>query len=157
MNTIKINIPNGFKIKKFDEQNGEVSFEPIPKSPREILNTWDDILEFHNTNSAEFKQWCENSRLHEMGGRKEEMIVAAYNGRQLNDPLPDWRDGKPKRYPIFNMPDASGAGFSFHDFGLWFAASCVGSRLVYFGDESLENLRDAVKKFLPEYKESRTL
>lgn len=37
--TLKINIPDGFKINKLDEQTGEVSFEPIPKDIKERVRT----------------------------------------------------------------------------------------------------------------------
>lgn len=157
MNKIKIDIPKGHKA-TFDEAKGEISFVELPKNPREKLNTWNDILEHHKMTQQEFDNWCNNLQPHEIGRRQEEMIVAAYNGRQLNDPLPEWGDGTiPKRYPIFKMPSASGSRFAFNDDDCWRSSSDVGPRQVFYGDESRENLLDAVEKFLPEYEKSRTL
>ncbi|KQS45929.1 hypothetical protein ASG38_15075 [Flavobacterium sp. Leaf359] len=123
------------------------------KNIRERLQSFDDVLEYHGHTQESFAKWCEGLRPHEIGNRKEELIVAAYNEGKIAD----WRDGTPKRYPIFNMPDPSGAGFAYYDYVRWYSASVVGARLVFIGPESLENLKDAVEKFLPEYKESRTL
>lgn len=123
------------------------------KNIRERLQSFDDVLEYHGHTQESFSKWCDGLRPHEIGARKEELIVAAYN----EGALPDWTDGTYKRYPIFNMPDPSGAGFAYLDFGHWYTYSGVCARLVFVGPESLENLKDAVKKFLPEYKESRTL
>lgn len=123
------------------------------KNIRERLQSFDDVLEYHGHTQESFAKWCEGLRPHEIGNRKEELIVLAYN----EGGLPDWTDGTYKRYPIFNMPDPSGAGFAYGDYDYWGTYSLVGARLVFIGPESLENLKDAVQKFLPEYKESRTL
>jgi len=157
MNSIKINIPKGHKIGHFDEKTGEITFVEIPQSPRERLKGWPDVLDHHNMTQTEFDKWCEGLRPHEIGAREEEMIVAAYNGRQLNDPLPDFTDGTTKGWPWFVMGSPSGAGFRFGDYGLWLTCSYVGARLVFFGPEWKQNLLDAVEKFLPHYKNSRTL
>ncbi len=125
--------------------------------PIKDLQTFDDVLKYHGHTAETFADWCKGLRPHEIGMRKEELIVAAYNGRQVDDPLPDWDDRKAKRYPIFKMPSPSGAGFSFYDRDSWFAYSVVGSRQVFFGENAIAHLRDAVSKFLAEYKESRTL
>jgi hypothetical protein len=159
MNTLKINvpIPEGYKATAFNEQTGEVTLSEIPKDIKERLQSFLDVLAYHNHTPETFRQWCEGLRPHEIGGRKEELIAAAYNERQLDDPLPNWRDGKAKIYPIFSMPDPSGAGFAYNDCDDWHSYSGVGSRLVFLGDNAVANMKDATKKFLPEYKESRTL
>lgn len=157
MNTLKITIPEGHVVDKFDEIKGELSFKLAPKDPKQKLNYFSDILAFHSHTEESFSTWCESLRPHEKGQRKEELIVAAYNGRQLDDPLPDFEDGEPKYAPYFKMPDRSGAGFSFISYGGWRARSGVSARQLFSGPEAYENMLDAVKKYLPEYQESRTL
>lgn len=157
MNTLKINIPEGFKIDSFDQITGEISFALLPKDPKKAFKFFSDILAFHNHTEESFKNWCAGLRPHEIGGRKEEIIVAAYNGRQLDDPLPDFEDGESKVCPYFKMPNRSGAGFSYNDFAYCLTRSIVGARLLFTGPDAYENMLDAVKKFLSEYQESRTL
>lgn len=120
MNTLKIKIPEGFKIGAFDTNTGEVNFIPFPKSPRERFNVWEDILSFHNMTQEQFNDWCKGLRPHEIGDRETEMIAAAYNNRQLDDPLPTWGPNTGnKGYPLFNMPTPSGSGFSYIDYVNW--------------------------------------
>lgn len=123
------------------------------KDIRSRLQNFNDVLEYHGYTSASFEKWCCGLRPHEVGTRKEELIVAAYN----EGVIADWSDGTPKVWARFRMPDPSGAGFACNDFVYWTSTSDVGARLVFVGPDALENLRDAVKKFLPEYQESRTL
>ncbi len=44
MKTLKIDIPEGFKIKTFDAEKGEVVFEPVQKDVKERIRTFDDVL-----------------------------------------------------------------------------------------------------------------
>ena len=157
MKKIKIDIPKGYKA-SFDEAKAEISFVEIPKNPREKFNVWGDILKHHNLTDDDFNKSCSTLRPHQIGQFEEELVVAAYNGRQIDDPLPIFGDGTgPKGYPIFKMPSPSGVGFAFDDSAYWLARSDVGARQVFYGEEWLENLKDAVKKFLPQYERSRTL
>lgn len=132
---------------------------PKQKNIRQILKTESDIYAYHGTTEEEFMKNCQGLMPHEIGRRKEEYMVAAYNGVKLPegfDTLPDWHDGKPKGYPWFYMDSPSGSRFSFDDHVYWFSDSRVGSRQVFYGPERLENLRDAATKFIEIYKQSRT-
>lgn len=125
----------------------------------EQFNTWNDILSFHNMTQEQFDKWCEGLRPHEVGTRECEMIVAAYNGRQLDDPLPKWGPNTGWKYfGWYNMPnEASGAGFSLDYHGFGGTDSSVGARLVFFGEHASENFYDANKKFISSYEKMMTL
>lgn len=152
MNTLKINIPEGFKIKQFDEKTGEVSFEPIPKDIKERISNIHDIFKLNGTTEAEFNKKWEGFMPHHKNHDLELLIVAAYNeGKQ-----PDFTDGTYKYCPYFKMGSPSGVGFSCHGYVRWVTCSIVGARQLFIGPNAKENMLDAVKKFLPQYKDSRT-
>jgi len=118
------------------------------QKPTEIFNVWDDILKFHKMTQEEFDKWCEGLRTHEVGTRQREMIIAAYNGRQLDDPLPEYGPNTGVKYtPWFDMTSPSGSGFAYVDFDYWWSVSFVGARLEFFGDDAYDNMLDACKKF----------
>jgi|SRR5690606_24703123 len=162
MNTLKINIPEGFKIDTFNEQTGEVSFAPIPLNPRERFNTFNDVLAFHGHTQESFEEWTNGIYPHEIGHRSEALIAAAYNGVKLppeeyaKPPVVNWGDGKPKGMLVFKMDAPSGAGFSLNGVDHWCTLSYVGARLVFLGPDWRENAIDAAEKFLDKYKQSRT-
>ena len=153
MKQIKINIPNGFKIKSFDESTGEVNFEPIPKDIREHIKDLKDIFELNNTTEDAFNKKWEGFAPHEKANALEILIVAAYNEGKL----PDFTDGTSKACPYFKMGSPSGAGFLYDGYDGWSPGSSVGSRLLFHGKNAYNNMLDAVEKFLPQYKDSRTL
>lgn len=152
MNTLKINIPEGHVVDKFDEKEGVLSFKLKPKSIRERLNTTADIFEYHGITEEQFSKKWEGHEPDEVGYAWEKMIVSAYNEGKL----PDWTDGTYKYWPYFKMPSPAGVGFSFDGHGTWLTLSFVGSRLVFVGPEAKANMLDAVNKFLPQYEQSRT-
>jgi hypothetical protein len=130
------------------------------KSPRESISGWENILQHHGMTQETFEAMCATRRPHEVGTLECEMIIAAYNGRQLEDPLPTWGPNTdPKGQAIYNMPQGSpsGAGFSLYGHGRWRASSDVGARLVFTGPEWSENLYDAHEKFLPQFERMITL
>lgn len=153
MQTLKINIPNGFKIKAFDEKTGEVNFEPIPKDIKERINSLEDIFELNNTTQEEFDAKWKGFPPHKKAQDLEELIVAAYNEGKL----PDFTDGTYKYSPYFKHGSPSGSGFSYDGYDDGNSGSGVGARLVFHGENGYKNMLDAVEKFLPQYKDSRTL
>lgn len=156
----EIPIPDGFQVDTFDKETGKGELKSIPVKIIDLLNVFDDVLKFHNLKQKTFDKMNTGLATNEVGRREVELIVAAYNNRvviDFNDEVEiDWRDGQPKRYPIFNMPDTSGRGFSFNDYGCWLSDSDVGSRQVFLGPNSIENLKDAVSKFLASYEKMLT-
>lgn len=156
---ITIEAPTGYEFDSFDQKNGKILLKEIPKDIKQLLQTDEDIYRFHGTTEEEFLKGCVGLRLHEIGRRKEEYMVAAYNGCKLPedfDKLPDWQDGTAKGYPLFNMDSPSGSRVSFRVFVYWPSRSFVGSRQVFCGPDWKANLLDAVKKFPHIYNHSRT-
>jgi hypothetical protein len=153
--TLKINIPDGFKIKKFDEQTGEVSFEPLPKDILERIKTFEDVLEYHNykRDVQAFVLECQKRAYtaDEIAYRQVKMIVEALNEGWT----PDWSNSnQPKYYPWFVMSSPSGSGFSFYDYDCWNSFSNAGSRLCF---KSKELAKYAGETFTEIYKEFLTL
>ncbi|WP_234111552.1 hypothetical protein, partial [Chryseobacterium sp. R2A-55] len=53
MNTLKIQIPEGFKVESFDEKSGTVKFAPLPKDVTERIKSIDDAVEELGENDLE--------------------------------------------------------------------------------------------------------
>ncbi len=123
---------------------------PFIKDIKDRLNIFKDILEYHGLTQDEFDDNNIGLTPDEVGYRKEKLIVSAYNEGKK----PDWNDGTYKYSPYFKR---GSSGLRYFVYAHWSAHSHVGSRLCFCGDNAKSNLLDAVEKFLPEYKESRTL
>ena len=152
MQTLTIKAPTGHVIDKYDESTGVVTFKPVPKDIKERIQNIDDIFALNNTTKEEFEIKWKGFEPHEVGNAFEVLMVAAYNEGKL----PDFTDGTYKYYPLFKMGSPSGVGFSVPAGACWHSVSAVGARLVFHGENAKANMLDAVNKFLPEYKKSRT-
>jgi hypothetical protein len=150
--TMQINPPSGFKFQSVDQSSGAINLVEIPKDIKERIQSVDDIFALNNTTRYDFEEKWKGFEDHEIGNAFEILIVAAYSEGKL----PDFTDGTPKYYPLFKMGSPSGVGFSFHVCDDWFTYSHVGARLVFHGKDAKANMLDAVNKFLPQYKHSRT-
>ena len=153
MQTLTINIPEGFRVKSFDEKTGEVSFEPVPKDIKERIKTFEDVLEYHNykRDIAEFELECTKRAYtkDEIAYRKIKLIAEALNEGWT----PDWSNSNERKYlPYFNMGSPSGSGFSYDGYVRWHAHSAVGSRLCFKSRELAEyagnQFEDIYKEFL---------
>ena len=128
MNTLKINIPEGFKIGSFNESTGEVNFIPLPKSIKQRILTFEDVLKENGIEASNFNKELEGLPLDEIAYRKVKQIVKAFNEGWT----PDWTNGNEyKYYPWFKMGSPSGVGFSFGDCDYWYSYSAAGSRLCF--------------------------
>lgn len=125
MKTLKINIPDGFRIKSFDEKSGEVNFEVIPKDIKEQIKSLEDVFKLNNTTEDVFNDKWKNHEPHSKAADLEILIVSAYNEGKL----PDWEDGTSKYYPRFKMGSPSDVGFSYNDYDNWNTNSNVSSHL----------------------------
>lgn len=158
METLKIKKENAVKAHSDANSKGKKLLENLlgknifQLNIRERIQTMDDVFELNGTTQKEFDKKWKGFADHEIGNALEVLIVAAYNEGKL----PDWEDGTPKYYARFRMSSSSGVGFACNDFVDWYALSAVGSRLCFVGPEAYDNLLDAVKKFLPQYQQSRT-
>ncbi|TWP31256.1 hypothetical protein ETU08_01890 [Apibacter muscae] len=150
MKTLKIEIPEGFKVDSFDDKTGELKFIPIPKTVIERIKTFDDVLNETGFDKEEFKQSLKGLDKDEKAYRKLKLLAAALN----EDWVPDWNNSSEyKYYPWFRMGSASG-GFSCDDYDFWYSRSSVGSRLCF---KSRELAEYAGKQFETIYKDFLTL
>ena len=152
MQTLTIKAPIGHIIDKYDESTGVVTFKPVSLDIKERIQSIDDIFALNNTTQEAFETKWKGFDEHEIYNALEVLIVAAYNEGKL----PDFKDGTWKYYPRFIMGSPSGVGFSFNDYGNWSSNSVVGARLVFHSENAKANMLDAVEKFLPQYRKSRT-
>ena len=126
MQTLTINIPEGFRVKSFDEKTGEVSFEPVPKDIKERIKTFKDVLKAMDMTLEDFEETSKELMPDELAYRKLKQIVSVLNEGWT----PDWSNSnQPKYVPYFNMGSPSGSGFSYCDYDFWLTNSDVGSRL----------------------------
>ena len=150
MSTLKIKIPEGFKIGAFNQQTGEVSFEPLPKDIKERIKTFKDVLKYHSIDKDEFDDRIDDMMADEAAYVKLKLIVSAANDGWIAD----YTDSSQKKYePWFNMGSASGVGFSFYDYVVWCSHSYVGSRLCYKSSDLCKHFSN---QFLDIYKEFLT-
>lgn len=152
MSTIKIKIPDGFRIGSFDQSTGEMKFEPIPKKVTERIKTFDDVL-------AELGIDARVYEANNAGLSDDEIAYrqVKYIARALNEGWePDWTNSNQYKYrPLFKFNDASAVGgFSYLDFAYGRSASAVGSRLCFKSSELAEY---AGKQFLDIYRRFMTL
>ncbi|WP_299161942.1 hypothetical protein [uncultured Tenacibaculum sp.] len=146
METLKIEIPEGFKVKSFDKETGEVKFEAIPKKIIEGIKTVQDVLDNNNITQKELDKMFENIPEH-----LKYQYVAELLCKSLNEEcVADWDDSNECKYfPSFKM---SSSGFRYDDNCRWVTFSDVGSRL-YFKSSKLakfagEQFTDVYRKFM---------
>lgn len=149
--TLKINIPNGFKIKKFDEQTGEVSFEPLPKDIKERIKTFDDAVKELQLRGAIHQFITDTMLPPDVEAYLQLRIIAA----ALNEGwIPDYSNSNQrKHYPWFEWKKlSSGFGFSCNGWAISGAHSRVGSPLVFKSAELAEyagrQFEDIYRKYL---------
>lgn len=147
MSTLKIIIPDGFKIGSFDESTGEVKFVPKPKKVTERIKTFDDVLKELNITTADFYADTVNLSTDEIAYVQIKAIA-----KSLNEGWePDWANSSQyKYYPWFRMNASAVGGFSFDVFDNVISRSSVGSRLCF---KSSELARYAGETFTEIYKQ----
>ena len=147
MKKLKIKIPEGYKVEKFDQETGEVSFCEKPKKVTDRIKTFDDVLKELDIDAAKFLMQCDGLSTDEVAYRKVKLIVQALNEGWT----PDWTDGQwNKYYPWFEMGGSSGSGFACDDYVNWDSVSACGSRLCF---KSGELAKYAGKQFTDIYKD----
>lgn len=143
MKELKIEIPENCEIDQERPTFERIVFKEKIKDICKRIQTMKDVFELNNTTEEEFNEKWKGFSNFEVGIAKEVLIAAAYNQGKL----PDWEDGNAKYYPYFNMDK-----FSFYYCSYWHSYSYVSARLCFLNKN---HLLDAVKKFLPEFKQSR--
>ena len=151
MNTLKIEIPEGFEVEKFDTTTGVVSFKEKPKNIKERIKTFSDVLKHLGIDEDDFNEENEGLDADEIAYRKLKLIVKALNEGWV----PDWSNSNETKYfPWFRMGSSSGSGFAFDGCDSWITLSSVGSRLCF---KSRELAEYAGKQFTEIYKEFMTI
>ncbi|ASK29690.1 hypothetical protein CEY12_06035 [Chryseobacterium sp. T16E-39] len=151
METLKIEIPKGFEIEKFDTTTGVVSFKEKPKDIKERIKSFSEVLNILEIDEDDFDEENEDLSADEVAYRQIKLIVKALNEGWI----PDWTNSKQYKYfPWFNMGSSSGSGFSYGGYGGWNARSAVGSRLCF---KSRELAEYAGKQFTEIYKQYMTI
>lgn len=146
MKNLKINIPEGYEIDEQKSTFSEIIFKKKSGNIRERIQTIKDVFDLNNITEEEFYQKWRNFDNFEIGGALERLIVKAYNeGKE-----PDWKDSSYKYYPYFHMDE-----FRLCDFDVRSSLGFVGAPSVFLGKDGELNCKDAVSKFLKEYKLSR--
>lgn len=148
MNTVKIEIPEGFLIDSVDTSSGEVKFKAKPKDFSRI-KTVEDILSDNGLTQAEFDERCAGHTQDEKAYRIIKLLAKSLNEGWV----PDWSDSSQYKYfPWFEMLGPS--GFRFGDFVGWGSGSAVGARLCFKSRELAEH---AGKNFTEVYKQFMTI
>jgi hypothetical protein len=143
--TITIEAPDGHVIDSFDKVTGTVTFKPEPLDVKQRINEFIDILRENNLTIPQYEDMIRGMSENTAAYENCKLIVAAYNEGEL----PDYNNpNQPKFHPRFQLGSSSGSVFSYHGYFYWSAYSHVGARLDYL---SIENMKDAVYKFLPYY------
>ncbi|WP_234111392.1 hypothetical protein [Chryseobacterium sp. R2A-55] len=131
MNTLKIEIPAGFKVESFDEKSGTVKFAPLPKDVTERIKSIDDAVEELGENDLEVIELRKLQKAeitsHILKNQMAVVIIKALNEGWV----PDWTNSSQYKYfPWFKMCSSSGVGFSCTVCDGWNTLSLVGSRLA---------------------------
>lgn len=138
MQTLKIEIPEGFKIDNFDINSGVVKFTPIPKSITDRIKTIQDAInELGETDVevAELRKLVIANITSHILYRQQAVVIA----KALNEGwLADYTNSNQSKYePLFKY-DSSAGGFVFRDYGDWYSSTFVGSRLCFKSKELAE-------------------
>lgn len=143
MDSIKIQIPEGFKVGSFNKDTGEVTFVEAPKDIKSRIRNFDDVLKHHGIHPLSAALIFVGTP-DEIAYKKLKLIV-----RSLNEGWePNWNDSNERKYyPWFKM--ASG-GFSYGDYVNSWAHSIVGSRLCF---KSADLAKYAAETFTDIYKD----
>lgn len=151
METLKIQIPEGFQVESFDKVTGEVKLSPKPKNILEVIKTFSDVLNHLGIDEEEFDENKDELTQDEIAYRQIKLIVKALNEGWV----PDWTNSSETKYcPWFRMGSSSGSEFSFYVYDCWLAGSVVGSRLCF---KSRELAEYAGKQFAEIYKKYMTI
>lgn len=138
MQTLKIEIPEGFKIDNFDINSGVVKFTPIPKSITERIKTIEDAINELGEDDEEVaelrKLLIANITSHILY-RQQAVVIA----KALNEGwVPDYTNSKQNKFEPRFYYDSSAGSFVSDDGAYWRTNSSVGSRLCFKSKELAE-------------------
>ena len=129
--TLKIEIPEGFKIDNFDINSGVVKFTPIPKNIIERVKSIDDAINELGEDDEDVKalRVIENLSIPKHIISQLQSIIIA---KALNEGwIADYTNIDQTKYEPRFYYDSSAGGFFYYDYGLWSSATSIGSRLCF--------------------------
>lgn len=88
MESLKIQIPEGFEVQDFNKQTGEVTFREKPKPIKERIKTIDDVLEAKGLSQETFKEKYGSIPKHLQSQLLAELLTEVLNEGWE----PDWKD-----------------------------------------------------------------
>lgn len=154
MQTLNIEIPEGYVIDNFDLSSGKVTFKPKPKKVTERIGSLKDAIAALGSDDEEVVAYHALLELldndHHLVSQQAVIVIT----KALNEGwVPNWSNSNEVKYAIwFEMRGSS--GFRFHDYDSWTSTSDVGSRLCF---KSRELAEYAGKKFQDLYENFMTI
>lgn len=148
MQTLKIEIPNGFEVASFDTKTGEIKFkEKHPRHVTDRIKSIEDVV--HDNGFVSLAAF--NKQFESLRDDERAYILLKMMTKSLNEGwTPDWdNSSQPKYYNCFYLGGGS-SGFRFYDCAYWRTLSYVGSRLCF---KSAPLAEHAAKHFLDVYKD----
>src|SRR5690554_2140042 len=139
MEKLTINIPNGYKVKSFDKETGEIYFEEIPKNITERIKTIEDAIKELGDQDEEVIEL----RKMEKAGITSHILyyqqIVVFT-KALNDGWkPNFNDWNEYKYfNWFEMGSSSGSVFRIDAYGVRGTASDCGARLSFKSKELAE-------------------
>lgn len=132
MNTLKIKIPEGFKIGAFDTNTGEVSFIPLPKSLRERITSFDDVCKELGKDPKNYI--CKSDDPDDIAANalKQALLISCLFNQDKQEL--DWANSsQPKYFPVYKF--VPGSGWSLRSVAYWDTRAHCGSRLAFADDD----------------------
>lgn len=155
MNTLKIEIPDGFEISEFNRETGVVSFKAIVEDIKDRVKTVEDACKILGEEDSEVisHKILIESKVAEHIIANQALVVVI---KALNEGwVPDWENGKYDKWiNWFNLSSSSSGRFSFYDSAEWLSVSNVGSRLCFRSKELADY---AAEQFLYLYEKAFTI
>lgn len=145
MQQIKIDVPKGFEIDKFDYNSGTITFKPKPKDPIERILTDDDVLADNGLTWESFNASVQDLEPHEVAFR----FLGLLNKSLNQGWKPDFDNSNQYKYQPYFLGGSS--GFRYYDCVAWRSGSAVGSRLCF---KNRELAIHAGEKFTRWYKKA---
>src|SRR5690554_1869097 len=154
MEKLTINIPNGYKVKSFDKETGEIYFEEIPKNITERIKTIEDAIKELGDQDEEVIEL----RKMEKAGITSHILyyqqIVVFTKALNEDWIADWSNSNQRKYfNWFEMGSSSGSVFRVSGCVDWHTDSSCGARLCF---KSKELATYAGKQFESIYKEAFT-
>lgn len=137
MSKLKIELENALAAHSGAGKEGKKLLEDlfgaeifIPKSITDRVKTFEDACKVVGVDPDDVLPFsdAENNDQKAINAFAKLRVIA----KALNEGWePDWTNSNQNKYTPYLKANPSGSGFSCSDYGLWYAVTCVGSRLCF--------------------------